>query len=411
MNPPTTTLTSPPAAVEAAGRIPKTIAYYAAFVALGLATASLGPTLPGLAAHTHTLLSEISYLFTARSLGYLLGSLLGGRLYDRAPGHPVMAVGLLVMVLMMGLAPLMPLLWLLTAALLTLGVAEGTVDVGGNTLLVWVHRHKVGPFMNGLHFFFGVGAFLSPIIIAQALLSSGDITAGYWILALLMAPVAMTLARLPSPPARTISRDEPADRINYLLVVLIALFLFLYVAAEVSFGGWIFTYTVALALAGEEAAAYLTSAFWGALTAGRLLAIPIAARFRPRTVLAVDLAGCLASAGLIRLWPDSLLAVWVGTPGLGLAMASIFPTALSLAERRMPITGQVTSWFFVGASLGGMSLPWVIGQLFEAVGPLSTMAAILVDLGLAVVVFVILMVVAAEPTRAGEEAARSPHPD
>lgn len=411
MNPPTTTLTSQPAAADAAGRIPKTIAYYAAFIALGLATASLGPTLPGLAAHTHTLLSEISYLFTARSLGYLLGSLLGGRLYDRVPGHPVMAIGLLVMVLMMGLAPLMPLLWLLTAALLTLGVAEGTVDVGGNTLLVWVHRHKVGPFMNGLHFFFGVGAFVSPIIIAQAVLISGDITAGYWILALLMAPVAVALARLPSPPARTISRDEPADRINYLLVVLIALFLFLYVAAEVSFGGWIFTYTVALGLAGEEAAAYLTSAFWGALTAGRLLAIPIAARFRPRTVLAVDLAGCLASAGLIRLWPDSLLAVWVGTLGLGLAMASIFPTALSLAERRMPITGQVTSWFFVGASLGGMTLPWVIGQLFEAVGPLSTMAAILVDLGLAVVVFVILMAVAAEPTRAREEAARSPHPD
>ena len=53
-----------------------------------------------------------------------------------------------------------------------MGVAEGALDVGGNTLLIWVHRHKVGPFMNGLHFFFGAGAFLSPIIIAQTAVRS-----------------------------------------------------------------------------------------------------------------------------------------------------------------------------------------------------------------------------------------------
>ena len=84
-------------------RIPGTIGYYAAFVALGLASASLGPTLPGLALHTQSRLAQISSLFAARSLGYLVGSLLGGRLYDRIPGHPVMALaalaaGLLIVV-------------------------------------------------------------------------------------------------------------------------------------------------------------------------------------------------------------------------------------------------------------------------------------------------------------------------
>ena len=52
---------------------------------------SLGPTLPGLAEQTHTALGAISLLFTAHALGYMLGSFLGGRLYDRIPGHPVMA--------------------------------------------------------------------------------------------------------------------------------------------------------------------------------------------------------------------------------------------------------------------------------------------------------------------------------
>ena len=39
---------------------------------------------------------------------------------------------------------------------------------------------------------------------------------------------------------------------------------------------------------------------------------------------------------------------------------------------------------FVGASLGSMTLPWLIGQLFESVGPQVTMLTILGDLLVAV---------------------------
>ena len=369
------------------GRISKTASYYAAFVALGLVSASLGPTLPNLAANTQTQLHQISILFTARSLGYLIGSLLGGRLYDRAPGHPVMALMLAAIVIMMTLVPLMSLLWVLFMVLLILGSAEGALDVGGNTLLVWVHRDKVGPFMNALHFFFGVGAFLAPLIVAQALLINGNITWAYWILALLILPVTFWILRLPSPPIQTISKDDPTGRVNHWLVASIAFFFFLYVGAEISFGGWIFTYAVSSKVAGETVAAYLTSAFWGALTIGRLLAIPIATRFRPRFILLADLIGCIASVSLMLIWPASLTVAWLGALGLGLSMASIFPTTLSLAERRMTITGQVTSLFFVGASSGAMFLPWLIGQLLDSIGPHVVMIGIVIDLILALMIF------------------------
>ena len=374
-----------------AGRMSKTAAYYLAFVALGLASASLGPTLPGLAENTQTHLREISFLFTARSLGYLLGSFFGGRFYDRKPGHPVMGLMLIGMAMALILVPTVSLLWVLTGILLVLGMAEGALDVGGNTLLVWVHRHQVGPFMNGLHFFFGIGAFLSPLIIAQAVLVSGDITWAYWILALLFLPMALWLLRLPSPPAQTVSKDGPVGQVNHRLVGLIVLFFVLYVGAEVGFGGWIFTYARQLNLANETVAAYLTSAFWGALTVGRLLAIPIAARVRPRYILLGDLLGCLVSVGLILIWPDSLVATWLATLGIGLSMASIFPTTISLAERRMTVTGQVTGWFFVGASTGAMFLPWLIGQLFESIGPWVMPLALIVDLTAALSILLVLI--------------------
>jgi fucose permease len=68
-------------------------------------------------------------------------------------------------------------------------------------------------------------------------------------------------------------------------------------------------------------------------------------------------------------------------------MAAIFPTTLTYVEQRIPLSGQITSFFFVGASLGGMTLPWLIGQLIEPAGPKVVMYTILLDLALALIVY------------------------
>jgi fucose permease len=383
-------------------KISQTIGYYLAFIALGLVAATLGPTLRGLAENTGSMLHQISYLFLARSLGYLLGSLFGGRLYDRMPGHPLMAITLLAMAITMFLTPLIPVLWVLMLVLLVMGMGEGGVDVGGNTMLVWVHRDKVEPYMNGLHFFFGLGAFVAPIIIVQAGAFSGELRWAFWILALLILPISLWVLRQPSPTPQTVSKEKVAGEANGLLVFLIAVFFFLNVGAEAAYAGWVSTYSVTANLATGAMAGYLTSAFWGMLTFGRLIGIPISTRARPRYILLADLLGCIISVGIILLWPNSITAVWLGTLGLGLSMASVFPTTLNLAERRMIITGKVTGWFFVGASSGGMFLPWFIGQFIEATGPKVVMTAILFDLLLALGLFFILIFYSARASGARE---------
>ncbi|MCD6286044.1 MAG: MFS transporter [Anaerolineae bacterium] len=373
-----------------------TIGYFAGFVALGLAYAVLGPTLTDLAANVGVDLTRIAYVLSARGLGYLVGSLVGGRLYDTIKGNPVMAGSLLVAAAILLAVPFASVLWLLVGLAFLLGAFLGAVDVGGNTLLVWLQRDRVGPYMNGLHFFFGVGAFLSPVIIAQAVMLTGGVRWGYWVVAILLLPVVVLLARVPSPSS--FSHDEAGNSTraetrlrntrlqNVRLVGLIAFFFFLYVGAESSFGGWIATYAKATGMGDAVTAAYLTSAFWGAMMVGRLLSVPMATRFSPRQVLAGDLAGCLVSVLALVVWMGNPIATWIGTFGAGLFMASIFPTAISLAERHLKITGTVTSLFFVGASLGGMSLPLLIGQLFESIGPGVTILAIALAMLLAALV-------------------------
>ncbi|GAP06480.1 fucose permease [Anaerolinea thermolimosa] len=369
----------------------KTLIYYAAFIALGLTTASLGPTLPGLAETTRTDISRISFLFVMRSLGYLLGSINAGRLYDKKPGNPVMGLALFLAGALLMAVPLIPYLWLLAIVILLVGFTEGTVDVGGNTLLVWLHQDRVGPYMNGLHFTFGIGALLSPVIVAQAISLSGSYRWAYWVLGLIMLPIAAWIVRVPSPQFQKDESRPLESRTNTYLLALLVMFFFLYVGAESSFGGWVYTYTINMGLGTETSAAYLTSLFWGALTIGRLLAIPIASRLRPGVMLGIDLAGCLLSLGIINLFSYSPTALIIGTIGTGIFMASIFPTLINLAQQKMQITGKITSWFFVGASSGGMFLPWIIGQLFIPVGPRITMLAILISLLVSTVIFILVL--------------------
>lgn len=393
----TTTSATLPASPAGGRQGAVTTAYYLAFVGLGLITASLGPTLSGLAAHTASPLNAISVLFTTRALGYLCGSFIGGRIYDRLPGHPILATMLGVMIVMTLAVPMIPSLWLLAAVLLLLGMGEGTLDVGINTLIVWLHRPNVEPYMNALHFFFGVGTVIAPLIVAQSIRFSADISWAYWIFGLLLIPILVWLARLPSPTADHPAVEKDDLPVDYVLTGLVAFFLFIYVGIEGSFSGWIDKYAIATGHATELTASYWTSLFWFTFTLGRLFSIPLATKLRPRALLAGGLTGGLLCVVTVLLWPASQSALVIGTGGAGLFMAALFPVMLTWAGRRMRITGFVTSWFFVGASTGGMFFPWFIGQFFESSGPLITMLTVLVSLLLGLGMFGVLMLYAGKP--------------
>jgi FHS family Na+ dependent glucose MFS transporter 1 len=215
-----------------------TIGFYSAFIGLGVTSAALGPTLPGLAQNTHSSLDAISSLFIGRSSGYLLGSLIGGSFYDRLPGSRLMAAMLTLMAVMLFFVPLASTLWLLVLIMGLLGVGEGALDTGGNTLLSRVHAGNLGPFMNGLHFFFGVGTSITPIIIAMTFLSSGSLNWAYWTLSLLLIPIIIWLFFQPNPPVQMQAHQVTGTTgiSSRLLAWLVAALLFLYVGAEVGYG-------------------------------------------------------------------------------------------------------------------------------------------------------------------------------
>jgi MFS transporter, FHS family, Na+ dependent glucose transporter 1 len=311
----------------------------------------------------------------AQAAGYILGSLVGGQMFDRLPGHPVLGVALVAIGGLLWMAPLMGSVALLAMVFLALGLFQGALDVGGNTLIGWLYGSRVGPYMNGLHFFFGLGAFAAPLVAAVTMsLSADGVLWTYRSLGALIVAASLLLIALPSPTATytPTAADAGAPR-GMPLIIWVILFFFLYVGAEKTFSGWVYSYATIqqAAIPGSSiiTAAYLNSAFWGAYTVGRLAAIPLAKRFRPRTILLTDLLAAAGSLSVILLWPGSWLALWVGVIGFGLALASIFPTTLTWAGRRVRLTGRITSFFFVGGSTGAMVFPWLTGQFFDRFGP------------------------------------------
>ncbi len=348
-----------------------TMLYYWLFICLGLSIGLVGPTLPSLANQTQTLVGDLGAVFTASAIGALLGTLLGGRLFDRVRGHRALGIAQLASAALIALYPVMPSAYLLLIVVGFKGLTDGFINTGANTLLVWTHQEKSSPYMNALHFFFGLGAFLAPILVAQVIDIPGGYRSAFWVLALFsgLAGLAILVQKKNPRHAQAAAAEEKGARINYGVVIAAMLFLFFYVGAEIAFSGWIYTYALTLNLADEMTAAYLTSAFWLTFTLGRLTSIPLAMRFKPQQLIAAALAGCLAVLGAAFVIQPSSAFAWILAMVLGFCMAPVWPSGFTLAGQSVRLTSRVSGFILLGDSLGFMVLPWVVGQVLQGVGP------------------------------------------
>ena len=352
-----------------------TLGYYLLFLVLGLDTALAGPNLPALAQQTQSRLGQIGFLFLFGAVGYTVGTAFGGRIFDRLPGHQIMGAAQIVAALLIASIPFLPILWLLILIYILKGFFEGIINTGTNTLLTWTHGLKVSPYMNGLHFCFGLGAFIAPLLAAQFTSVVGGYRWAFWIIAALAALAGLIVLFMPGSPEPSSHQVHEPSRVqgrlrqDFVFIMTAVIFLFFYVGAEITYGGWIYTYAFTLNLATAAQAAYLTSGFWLSFTIGRLLSIPIATRLKPRYSIVVALIGCLGFITLPVFIPKSPEILWVTTLGLGFFMAPIWPSGFTLAGQSIQLTARSSGIILLGDSIGGMVLPTVVGQVIESIGP------------------------------------------
>jgi len=343
-------------------------AYLGSFVVLGIGMSILGPSLRRLADATGSTEAALGILFTAASVGYLAGITVGGRLIVRRSGHAILGCGLVTMAVGAAAVPSARNVATLIVVEFALGMATGLVEVPCNSLILWTRGG--GALLNALHACWSVGAVLAPLLVGASVAATDGLRAAYLIAAGLAVLPVLALRGHRSPPNPHHEAGHGIPEGSRALVTLGACFYVAYIGIEAGFAGWIYTFAEDRGLTGGSAT-LLGAAFLGTFAVGRLLSIPIAVRADPRRVLLVDHVIVFAGLGLLLVSGRSATLIWTGTVVLGLGLASLFGSMLTLSERHLPSTSTVTSLYFGGLSVGGMFLPATIGGLIAAFGAIA----------------------------------------
>lgn len=143
------------------------------FIGLGVALSILGPTLLDLAARVTVDVTAISSLITVRAVGAVTGSVLSGILLDKFThySYALTAITILISIVTLCIVPYSVHLAMMGAFILICGLSLGALDNECNTLLLRLWKTGSGPSMQLLHFAFGLGAVLAPLL-AEPFISS-----------------------------------------------------------------------------------------------------------------------------------------------------------------------------------------------------------------------------------------------
>ncbi|KAG8524972.1 Sodium-dependent glucose transporter 1 [Galemys pyrenaicus] len=284
------------------------------------------------------------------------------------------------------------------------GVSMGVLDTGGNVLILAIWGDKGAPHMQALHFSFALGAFFAPLLAKLALgtavsaanhtevdsqrsavnLSSGagpdgplgmpdnmnllwtyvDIGTYIFLVSVFFFALLFKKSSRREAAKATAQRSRRA-KYHYALLCLLFVFFFFYVGAEVTYGSYVFSFATSHVGMTQSQAAGVNSVFWGSFAAGRGLAIFFAACLRPGTMIVLSNVGSLASSLFLVLFSANPVCLWVASGVYGASMATTFPSGVSWIEQYTTIHGKSAAFFVIGAALGEMAIPAVVGILQE----------------------------------------------
>jgi len=243
-----------------------------------------------------------------------------------------------------------------------------------------IYRANPARALNLSQVFFGIGAFVAPIL-AGYLLDPNKVALPwptvYFASTVLIVLLALGLMAVtfPAPEAAAAPTGEPAAAKggagslflsgSFLALVLVML---AYGCAEMATSTGIPQYLENGLHATKAAASSPVSFYWGLMTVGRLIgaaAMPPKVSY-PAVMFWSTIAGgiCLALANQLGSIPLALVLF----PLMGFSIAIIWPTILADARRRVKEHSAAAFGIIIGAGgLGAMLYPLVVGRIADAV--------------------------------------------
>ncbi|MCM3768459.1 sugar MFS transporter [Neobacillus niacini] len=315
------------------------IIIYLAFISLGLPDSLLGAAWPVMQTDLGAPLETAGLLFMTIAGGTILSSLVSGKVLKRFGTGKVTAVSVFMTagaLLGFHFAPSVG--WFIVCAI-PLGLGAGAVDAGLND---FVSIHYKAHHMSWLHCFWGVGATLGPIIMAQFMSGQDVWRSGYFcIAAIQFGLVIILLTTLPlwnrvtknhpitveSEVDTSLIVDENVTPIKIKGVKLALVSFLFYCGVEATMGLWGSSFLVNIKGLSAATAAQWVSFYYAGITIGRFVTGFITFKTTNRTLIRGGQMIALTGA-IILFLPLPATFSLVGFIIVGLGLAPIFPCML-----------------------------------------------------------------------------------
>ncbi|KAE8420581.1 major facilitator superfamily domain-containing protein [Aspergillus pseudocaelatus] len=338
--------------------------------------------------------TTVSLVFLSPFIGYAIAALENNCIHDRfgQGGIALIRSGLhIISYLATTRHPPYP---VLIAVFIVSGLGNGILDASWNA---WIGAmHNSIQLMGILHAFYGLGAALAPLT-ASYLITDKDwkwydfyyamvIASGIEFLTSVAAFWSSTGSGSEEPDAgtdRTLSfdsSDNPAsialprkptlESLRIPSTWVLSLFLFVYVGAEVTIGGWVFTFLVDLRNTPLSIAGFVSFIYWGGLTVGRVCLGFLTPFFKSQRLAVLLYLGWCIFLHLRFCVVDDLCLLVLSVTLLGFFLGLFYPEAVIAQAKLLPKLLHVAAVGFACAlgSAGGSVFPFITGAIAKAYG-------------------------------------------
>jgi len=297
-------------------------------------------------------------------VGILTATILIGPTLDKVGAKPVLAVGLALIAMAIGVMPSLASYTALAVAALTYGLGGGVLNTATNALVSDLSASGRGVALNLLGFSFSLGAITAPLLISWAL-KGPSFPRVFRVLAIAPAVVLVLILprRFPAPAHSGVPLRHLLKVLHHPTVWLLGALLFFESGNENCMFVWSGKVVGDVLHVAAGHADLALAALSIALGAGRLLAVLSLKAMGSRTTLLLSAAITITGAVVARVH-ETFGGMVTGFAVMGLGMSAIFPTGLGLAGDRFPnetgtVFGAVMTVALAGGAAGPVAGWWV----------------------------------------------------
>ena len=349
---------------------------YLIFISLGLPDSLLGSGWPAMRVFFGVPSSFAGYVSMTISFMTIISALLSPRLMRKMQTKWIVIISIMLTVAgLLGFSVCTE-YWMLFLMAVPYGLGAGAIDASINN---YVAMHYSGSVMNFLHCFYGVGAMISPYIMASALRRARWNEGYRWTAYLQIAILVVCILSLPLWKRNQTKEEEETlknsagirevVRIPGAVQTLIAFFA--YCSGEATCLLWVpsfFAGTKKGLSAGTIAS--FGSLIFGGLMLGRLIAGFISNHFGDRKMIRMGIVLELLGILVVMLPFPGYVVTAVGFVMIGTGMGPVYPAIQHMAPQNF---GRKNSAAMIGlqmasAYVGSTFMPMVFGLLQEALG-------------------------------------------